>query len=221
MKEIDSHQYQTLLIEKSEDLGLFLSDAQITRLLQYAELVHRWNRTYNLTAVRNFEAVLHRHIIDSLSIVRYVEDNKRVLDVGSGAGLPGIPLALVRKDLKVALLDSNGRKASFLRQVISDLKITNAGVVNERVESYQPNQKFDVVVARAFSSLDNLVRMTQHLCDAEGYLLAMKGMYPSAELAEIQVEHEIYNLQVPGETAERHLVMIEAEAIQSKYKEEN
>jgi 16S rRNA (guanine527-N7)-methyltransferase len=220
MRERSSSQYHKFLLEKSESLGLFLSDQQAERLLRYAELVHRWNRTYNLTAVRNFEAVLNRHILDSLSMVRYVEDDKRVLDVGSGAGLPGIPLALVRSDLKVALLDSNGRKASFLRQVISDLKIVNAGVVNDRVESFVPKEKFDVVVARAFSSLDNLIRMTHHLYKEDGYLLAMKGMYPSAELAEIAVEHEIYNLKVPGDAAERHLVMIEVNAIHAKQKED-
>lgn len=193
-----------------EVLGLSLNPEGMQRLQKYAELIHKWNRVYNLTAVRSFEGIISRHILDSLTIVKYIENNTRVIDIGSGAGLPGIPLAILRDDIIVALAECNGRKAAFLRQVISDLGLSNVGVVNARVEDFKPNKKFDVSVSRAFSSLNNLVELSLPLLNDDGYILAMKGMYPSAELDEIDYDYEVFDLQVFEEDADRHLVLVEA-----------
>lgn len=197
-------------------LGIKYDDVIINKMIKYAELIYKWNRVYNLTAVRGFSGIISRHILDSLTITSYIEDNTRVIDIGSGAGLPGIPLALVRSDIVVALAECNGRKASFLRQVISDLEMKNIGVVNSRVEEFEPKSKFDVVVSRAYSSLDNLVSVSKPLLGKGGYILSMKGMYPSAELDELYYPYEVFNLQVLNDGFERHLVLVEVDSLGGK-----
>lgn len=199
-------------------LGLDLSEESLMKIFEFANLVHKWNKVYNLTAVRSFEGIIIRHILDSLTITRYVENNTRVVDVGSGAGFPGIPLAIVRDDIIVALAECNGRKASFLRQVISDLGLSNVGVVNSRIEDFVPKKKFDVVVSRAFSSLYNVAEISKPLLSEQGYILAMKGMYPSAELDEIDYPCEVFNLQIFGDDVQRHLVLIEAKSFEGEDK---
>jgi len=190
-------------------MSIALSAEQRHKLLTYVELFHRCNKVYNLTAVRNMEALVSRHIIDSLSILPYLDHDKRVLDVGTGAGLPGIPLAIMRPDLRIALLDSNGKKICFLRHVVAELGLENAGAVHKRVEEYTPKKPFDIVVSRAFSSLANIVDSTAQCVAEEGCWLAMKGMYPSAEIAEISYHYNVYKLTLPGDNAQRHVVLID------------
>ena len=197
-----------------EILDLQVTESVIQKLDKYANLVHKWNRVYNLTAVRSLDGILTRHILDSLTIAKYVENNTRVIDIGSGAGFPGIPLAIVRDDIVVALAECNGRKAAFLRQVISDLGLKNVGVVNERVEDFTPKKPFDIVVSRAFSSLINLIEVSKPIIEKSGYVLAMKGMYPSAELDEISYTYEVFDLQVFDDEVQRHLVLVEAKSFE-------
>lgn len=193
-------------------LELEVSDEHSDKLFKYAQLVHKWSKVYNLTAVRSLESIIKRHILDSLTITKYIENNTRVIDVGSGAGFPGIPLSIVRNDIVVALAECNGRKTSFLRQVISDLGLSNVGVVNTRIEDFVPKKPFDVVVSRAFSSLHNIIEASKPVLNKSGYILAMKGMYPSAELDEIDYPYEVFDLNMLGDEVQRHLVLVEAKS---------
>lgn len=193
-------------------LELEVSEEHSDKLFKYAQLVHKWSKVYNLTAVRSLESIIKRHILDSLTITKYIENNTRVIDVGSGAGFPGIPLSIVRDDIVVALAECNGRKTSFLRQVISDLGLINVGVVNARIEDFVPKKPFDVVVSRAFSSLHNIIEASKPVLNKSGYILAMKGMYPSAELDEIDYPYEVFDLNMLGDEVQRHLVLVEAKS---------
>ncbi|MBS1248341.1 MAG: rRNA methyltransferase, partial [Proteobacteria bacterium] len=178
------------------------------RLAAYLTLLERWNRAYNLTAVREPEAMVVRHLLDSLSILPWLE-GPQVLDVGSGAGLPGIPLAIARPECEFCLLDSNGKRTRFLTQVTAELHLPNVGVVRSRVEDYRPATPFNSIVSRAFATLAELVKDAGRLCAPTGRLLAMKGVFPDDELARLPsgyVVVGVYPLRVPHLDAERHLV---------------
>ncbi len=184
-------------------------------LVEYLQLLAKWNRAYNLTAVRDPKQMVTRHILDSLSIVKHVKGDF-ILDIGSGAGLPGIPLALCLPDYDFTLLDSNGKKTRFMTQAVKDLGIDNVSVIKSRVEDYEPDVLFDTVVARAFSSIINLVRESVHLCKPKGQILSMKGTYPVAELDELPRANEmveVLRLDVPGVSAERHLAIVQCSMI--------
>ena len=201
------------LAEGLARLQLSLPPQTQQKLLDYVALVQKWNKVYNLTAVRDTDKMLTHHLLDSLAVVPYVIDAKRILDVGSGAGLPGIPLALALPQAQVTLLDSNQKKAAFLHQAVIELKLGNAAVVCERVEKYQSNQVFSVVVSRAFADLPAFVEKAGHLVEAGGTLLAMKGVHPADEIAQIKGGFKLSNvtpLTVPGVSAERHLVFLKA-----------
>jgi 16S rRNA (guanine527-N7)-methyltransferase len=195
------------------DLGVAVPPETQTRLLQYLALIQKWNRVHNLTALREPETMLVRHVLDSLSILPHVM-GPRVADVGSGAGLPGIPLALARPEWRVVLIESIHKKAVFLQQACIELKLENVEVAAERVEHYHAPDAFDSVVSRAFSDLADFVRLAGHLCaagDAGGRLLAMKGLYPHEELAQLPgqfVVEKILPVAVPGLGSARHLVVI-------------
>lgn len=192
-------------------LGVLFPAEMVERLLAYLRLLEKWNRTYNLTAVREPDKMVTHHLLDSLSVLPQVRGN-RVIDVGSGAGLPGIPLALARPDWQVTLLDSSHKKASFLRQALAELGIGNAAVVTERVETWRPAERFDLVISRAFSDLGEFVKLAGHLCAPGGRLAAMKGVYPYEELAQLPTGFKldrVVPLAVPGLEAERHLVLIQ------------
>jgi 16S rRNA (guanine527-N7)-methyltransferase len=196
------------IIEGSERLGISLPAEAIARLEAYLALLERWNRAYNLTAVRDPEAMVIRHLLDSLSILSWVE-GPRVLDVGSGAGLPGIPLAIARPDCRFCLLDSNGKRTRFLTQVAAELQLAHVDVVRGRVEDYRPATLFNSVVSRAFATLTDMVADAGRLCAPEGRLLAMKGVFPDDELARLPpgyVVVGVYPLHVPSLEAERTLV---------------
>jgi len=191
-------------------MGLAVNAEQQGRLLDYIALLQKWNKVYNLTAVREPENMLYQHLLDSLAVLPYVGTG-RLLDVGSGAGLPGIPLAIVKPELNVSLLDSNHKKTTFLRQACIELGLGNVAVECVRVDTFIPQQPFDAVISRAFSDLSEFVRLSARLCRSGGNLLAMKGVYPHDELAQLPAEYrqvEVVALNVPGLEAQRHLVII-------------
>ena len=186
-------------------LNLSLTDVQIEQLLDFIKLIAKWNKAYNLTAVRNNVDMTRLHILDSLAILPHIH-GKRVIDIGTGAGLPGIPLAICLPDVDFVLLDSNAKKTRFVQQVILELKLKNVAAVHARVEQYQPEQGFDIVTTRAFASLPDIVSLTSHLLNANGVLLAMKGQIPEAELR--QFNATVIPITVPEVEAERCLVRI-------------
>ena len=194
-----------------QELGMHLGRAAQAKLLTFADLLQKWNRTYNLTGIREAGSIVSGHLLDSLSIAPYVEA-KSMLDVGSGAGFPGIPLAISAPNMRVTLLDSNQKKAAFLRQAVSDLDLSNASVVCERVESWQPQEKFDVIVSRAVTGLGEFIRLSRHLLAPDGRFAAMKGALSQQELADLPQGfrvRETRRIQVPGLDAERNLVLME------------
>jgi 16S rRNA (guanine527-N7)-methyltransferase len=187
-------------------------DADERQLLRYLGLLEKWNRTYNLTAVREAEQMVAHHVLDSLSIVPFVVGARSLLDVGSGAGLPGIPLAIALPKLAVTLLDSSHKKVAFLRQAQLELELGNVSVGQERVETWRP-QPFDIVVSRAFGDLGEFIRLASHTCAAGGKIMAMKGLYPHEELAKIPqgfALEQVAELSVPALAAHRHLVVVKA-----------
>ena len=182
------------------------------QLLDYVSLIEKWNRVYNLTAVREPEKMLFHHVLDSLAVAPHV-DGTFTLDVGSGAGLPGIPLALLNPHSSVTLLDSSHKKSAFLRQAVIELELANVEVVTSRVETWEAPRRFDVVISRAFSDLAEFVSLAGRLCADGGVLAAMKGVYPYDELAQLPAGYRMekaISLAVPGLRAERHLVLIRA-----------
>lgn len=206
----DSDALRADLEKGLERLGLPLEPAVVTNLLGYLERLARWNRAFNLTAVRDPRQMVTRHLLDSLAVLPLLR-GRRILDVGTGPGLPGIPLALARPDAEFVLLDSNGKKTRFLRQVVAELGIGNVSVVHSRLEQYQPTGLFETITARAFSSLAELVGGTGHLLAPGGAILALKGAYPEAELAELPTGFgsvEVVPMTVPDLEAARHVVII-------------
>jgi 16S rRNA (guanine527-N7)-methyltransferase len=176
-------------------------------LLQFITLIEKWNKTYNLTAVRDREAMSRLHILDSLAILPHLHGN-RLIDIGTGAGLPGIPLAIYRPEMEFVLLDSNGKKTRFVQQAILELKLKNVRVLQSRVEDYQPIELFDSVISRAFTNLNDMVQITSHLLAEDGLLLAMKGQLPTDELAALTAKYSVIPLYMPQVVAERCLVCI-------------
>lgn len=200
---------EKLLIEKLTAANDQVPDLVIGKLAEYISLLERWNQTYNLTSVRDPEEMITRHILDSLALRPYLQ-GKTILDVGTGAGLPGIPLALTEPDREFYLLDSNGKKTRFVTQATVNLKLSNVKVIQSRVEKFKPELCFDTIISRAFSSIAEFLRLTQHLRCPGGCWLAMKGEYPTAELAEISKEFsaEVHDLKISGLEAKRHVVRI-------------
>ncbi len=194
-------------------LGFSLSEETQLQLLQYLALISKWNRVHNLTAVRAPETMLVRHLLDSLAVLPYIA-GPHIIDVGSGAGLPGIPLALAHPDWQVVLVESNQKKVAFLQQARIELELKNVEVVAERVENFSSIVGFNTIISRAFSDLADFVKLAGHLCaegSVDGRLVAMKGVYPDEELAQIPAQfivEQVVSLAVPGLEAERHLVMI-------------
>lgn len=196
------------LARGAADLGLELEESALEALIRYIDLLARWNRTYNLTAVRNPAMMVVRHLLDCLAISPYVR-GPRLLDIGTGPGLPGLVLAVARPELDCVLLDGNGKKVRFCRQAVAELELENVDVVQERLEHYRPEERFETITARAFGDLEGLVPAAQRLAAPAGHLLAMKGVYPSTELSQVAPVARcvtVVPLSVPGLDAERHLV---------------
>ena len=202
-----------LLVEGLHRMSLNLSDQMIDQLMAYLNLIEKWNRVYNLTAIRERDEMIKLHFLDSLSILNHVE-MEHVLDVGSGAGFPGIVLAITKPELKVTVMDSVNKKTTFMQQVKSELSLSNLNVVNARVEDYQPTILFDGVISRAFSSIQNMLSMTQHTLKKNGAWLAMKSKDVKEELEALdQNQYTLISLEVPFINAERYLVKIKKENI--------
>jgi len=202
---------QEKLHQGLQEAGFDLPEDTRHKLLEYLALLGKWNKVHNLTAVRQPEEMVTLHLLDSLSVMPHIQ-GERLLDVGSGAGLPGIPLALCMPDLQVTVLDSSHKKTSFMRQAKAELGITNLDVVCGRVEAYRPSQLFDMVISRAFSDLAEFVDLTKHLGKPQALWLAMKGVYPYEELAQLQTKPvRVAPLKVPGLNAQRHLVFLSSE----------
>jgi 16S rRNA (guanine527-N7)-methyltransferase len=194
-----------------EELGLRLDRNARKRLLAFAELLEKWNRVYSLTSIRGADQIVSGHLLDCLAIVPHV-DPTRALDVGSGAGFPGIPLALACPAAQITLLDSNQKKVAFLRQAVAELQLDNATVVEDRVEAWQPQEKFDLIVSRALADTGEFVRWSRHLLAPGGTFAAMKGVVPRDELERLPQGYrlrKIVPLAVPGLEAQRHLILVE------------
>lgn len=197
-------------------LGVDIEAVQIAELVVYLRLIDRWNGTYNLTAVRTLRAMATQHILDSLAVIPTFrslfprEAVRRVLDVGSGAGLPGVVIAIVDRGASVVCVDSVGKKAAFVTQVASTLALGNLSAIHARVEAMRPPPSFGLIISRAFASLADFVSSTRHMLQPEGWWVAMKGKVPHQELAEadrLGVAFKVQPLHVPGLDAERCLLI--------------
>lgn len=192
------------------ELAIAHTDHQLDQLLAYLALLHKWNRAYNLTAVREPQEMIGRHLLDSLAVLPWLR-GQRFADVGTGAGLPGIPLAIMRPDCEFELIDSNGKKIRFVTQAINELNLRNAQARQCRVEQYQPTRCYDAVTSRAFAALADMALGCSHLLAPDGELLALKGVYPSEEIQALPPRFRVdasHALHVPGETGQRHLIVV-------------
>jgi 16S rRNA (guanine527-N7)-methyltransferase len=195
----------------ASQLGITLSLSQHDQLLAYLALLIKWNKAYNLTAVRDPDEMVSRHLLDSLSIIPHIGDAESWLDVGSGGGMPGIPLAILYPHKRIVTLDSNGKKTRFLTQVKLELKLDNLQVIHSRVEAFQPAEPFAGIVSRAFSSLEDFSNWTRHLGDTHTRWLAMKGLHPADELVALPTDFHLDSAQalnVPGCQGQRHLLIL-------------
>ena len=202
------------LLAGAAEMGVPLSEAQAGKLLDYLDLLQKWNKAYNLTAVRERPAMLTQHLLDSLSIVPHLPPGD-LLDVGSGGGLPGIPLAILQPERAITLIDTVGKKVAFLKQAAMTLGLKNLNAVSDRIESWVPPAAhtggFALITARAYATLATLVGQTRRLLAENGGWYAMKGVFPDAEMAELPSDvavKAVIPLQVPDLGAERHLVVM-------------
>lgn len=193
-----------------QNMGVDYTSLQRDQLLAYLELLISWNKAYNLTAIRDPAQMIALHLLDSLTVLPHVT-GEHLIDVGTGAVLPGIPLAIMYPDKQFTLLDSNGKKTRFLFQVRCHLGLTNVTEIQSRVEQHQPRECYDAVLSRAFTSIADMVDKCHHLLAAQGVFLAMKGKFPQSELSEVAKDYKVetsHTLQVPGVEGERHLIVI-------------
>ncbi|ALP54260.1 hypothetical protein Tel_14530 [Candidatus Tenderia electrophaga] len=198
------------LCDGATQLGIELSPGQQDALLHYLALLVKWNRVYALISRRDGDDWLTRHLLDSLAVLPYI-NGSRVIDIGSGAGLPGIPLAIMRPDVEFTLLDSNRKKARFMTQAVIELGLNNVTVVDQRVEEFRPETGFDCITSRAFASLADMLVGAGHLAAQGGRFLAMKGTFPEAELAHLAPgfhAEAVHLLAVPFQSGERHLAVV-------------
>lgn len=200
-----------ILEDGCQTLGLQLDGAAMDVMCGYVNMLEKWNRAYNLTAVRDASAMVSYHLLDSLAILPWLGQG-RILDVGTGAGLPGIPLAIACPQQDFTLLDSNGKKTRFLLQAVSELGLQNVSVLQDRAQHVVDKAGFDMVLSRAFATLHDMVSATDHLLAASGHWLAMKGIYPTDEMSQlpagVKVE-EVAAVAVPNLPAQRHIVLLQ------------
>ena len=200
-------QLQAMLAETE----LTLPIEQQSKLIQLVELLAKWNKAYNLTSVRDPQQMLVKHIMDSIVVSPYLQ-GKRLIDVGTGPGLPGLPLAILNPDKQFVLLDSLGKRLRFIRQAVLELGLKNVEFVQSRVEEFQPEEKFDVVLSRAFASLEDMLFWCKHLPNETGHFLALKGQFPEQEIKALDDKFkfvESITLKVPNLEGERCLVKVE------------
>lgn len=206
--------WRRLLAPGLKALGTSLPEGGEARLLHYVELLQRWNQAYNLTAVRDPAEMVGKHLLDSLSVLPFVDEGP-VADVGTGAGLPGIPLAVARPELRFTLIDSNGKKTRFVTQAMAELRLANVEVVQSRAEAHRPGVPYALVLSRAFASLADFANLAGGMAAPGGRLLAMKGADPEDELAALPPGFRalaVHPLKVPGLDADRCLVELEKRA---------
>jgi 16S rRNA (guanine527-N7)-methyltransferase len=210
----DEHILQSELLaileDSLKDSDLVVTQEKQLQLINYVLLMHKWNKTYNLTSVRDPRDMVIKHIVDSIAVAPFL-DKIRYIDVGTGPGLPGIPLAIMCPDKQFVLLDSLGKRVRFMRQVAYELKIANIQPVQSRVEDFVPDVDIDGVLSRAFASLKDMLHWCQHLVDSHGVFIALKGQLPTNELEELPlgfILQETIKLNVPGLDGERHIVNI-------------
>lgn len=202
-----------LLITGCQQLGVNLTPLQQELLLKYVVLLIQWNKAYNLTAIHKAEEIIIHHILDSLSIIPYLKGNQ-ILDIGTGAGLPGIPLAILYPDKSWSLLDSNGKKTRFINQVILELALKQIKIYKMRIEDYNADHLASTIVSRAFTQLDQFIEVSIKHIDNAGILLAMKGKFPEEELTQVAKRFnfiyaiKVIKLEVPYLNAQRHLCII-------------
>lgn len=203
---------QQALRMRAAAMGVALEPAAVDKLLAYQSLMIKWNRTYNLTAIRDPEEMLVQHLLDSLVVAPLLPISLKTLaDVGSGGGLPGIPLAIARPELQVTLIETSSKKSAFQQQVKIELGLSNVSIYSGRVEDYEPKCSFDGVISRAFAEIKDFVNWSGDLAKPEGRLYAMKGIYPEAELAALPAGWHLIESQpllVSGMDAQRHLLVI-------------
>jgi len=190
-----------------KSMSVEVSAGQVESLMSFLMLIQKWGKAYNLTAIRDMSEAVDLHLLDSLTVSPFLFGG-RVLDVGTGAGLPGIPLAIVHPDKRFVLLDSSAKKIRFVRHAIMELGLVNVEAVVSRVEAYRPSFEFDLVLARAFAGLQDIWAMVEHLLGPKGRVLALKGRYPRDEIEALQggVEVRVHPLVIPGLAVDRHLV---------------
>lgn len=191
------------------ELGLALSHQTREQLMRYLEMLVKWNRVYNLTAIREPVAMVSHHLLDSLAVLPHLARG-RLADVGTGAGLPGIPIAIAEPERAVSLNDVSHKRTAFLRQAVIELSVPNASVHAGRVEQWEPRERFAVVISRAYAQLEKFVTTCSHLLQPNGVLAAMKGAFPSQELASVPAGARcgtVIRLIVPLLSEERHLVL--------------
>ena len=198
------------LLAGMKALAIEASDEQIEKLLSFIELLKKWNKVFNLTALKTDQEILQLHVLDSLTILPFVKQAKNVLDVGSGAGLPGIPLAIMLPQVNFVLLDSNNKKTRFIQQAIIDLKLNNVSAAHSRLETYKPSIVFDTITTRAFAEIQETIDMLKHFSTEDLRLLFMKSKTTDAELAKLDETYEAqcYTLSVPGIEVERNLILV-------------
>lgn len=207
------NQHARALQHHLEQLGQVLTESQQEALFDHLTLLQKWNKAYNLTAIEDPDEMFILHLQDSLAVAPYIQ-GERIIDIGTGAGFPGIPLAILFPEKQWTLLDSNGKKTRFLIQVKAQLGLHNVEVVQARCEAFQADPCHDIILTRAFSSLQNMLEKTQHLCCNDGSFLAMKGTFPEQEVQESKSSYpsiDIIQLNVPDLKAERHLAIIKKE----------
>lgn len=204
------------LVKGANQMLVSLTEPQINKLIAYIQEFHKWNKAYNLSAIRDVRQMVTRHLLDSLSVIPYFLTNKyptdKVIDVGTGGGLPGIPLAIMFPEKKITLLDSAGKKARFLFHVKTLLKLDNVNVINTRVEEYKPEEKLNAVISRAFASLQDMTEGCNHLLCDDGIFLAMKGIYPQEEIFSVSSSTQLLEcikLDVAETEGERHLLVLQ------------
>lgn len=197
-------------IEDAKKIGVSIDSSQLLLLTEYLQLLQKWNSHFNLSAISQSDEIIAKHLLDSLSVSPFLK-GQTIADVGTGGGLPGIPLAIVNPDKKFILIDSNGKKTRFLFQVKVALKLANVEVENCRIEHFECQHKIDIVLSRAFASLSDMATKTQHLLENSGIMLAMKGRFPETEIAALPPGFKItetQKLEIPGEEGQRHLIFM-------------
>jgi 16S rRNA (guanine527-N7)-methyltransferase len=200
----------SILASGLEALSLNLTDKQQQQLVEFVLLIDKWNKAYNLTSVRCPKQMMVKHILDSLAIVPHLT-GENIIDVGTGPGLPGMPLAIAFPDKTFTLLDSLGKRVRFMTQCVHTLKLTNVTPVNSRVENHVGDKPYDIVLSRAFASLKDMLHWCEHLVDSDGQFLALKGQFPQNEIDEVSDHFQIMNTEnitVPSLDGERHLVWL-------------